>query len=335
MIYPIDVYERVANRKKLVGADRNSFFISLFLMCNFFVFIILHRVLVVSMGLPLAVCILVQILIFIIFGILIFRYVIFDEESKMREYSDENSDSFARFMHLRKDATHEIRINKKSHVNVFEYDNGCVTCTMRFKFGSNDNYKSKETRQCLNEIFRVLTNNNLEFRTISDPENFRKSQELDNYIYNINNIEDKALAKHILAMSDEIIRRSYEECNVDQLYLSFRTPSSYQLEDCETVIRHILKIISSHITCFRSVEFLDLNQLLDFYRDFYPVEAIDLAMMRAIELSETLDENFSEIVKVVSLRSDSNKLYKTSMQDDSLLISGEVEVNRVLNNEQE
>lgn len=329
MIYPIDVYERVANRKKLVGADRNSFLISLFLMCNFFVFIILHRFLVVSMGIPLAVCILVQVLIFIFFGVLIFRYVIFDEESKMREYSDENSDSFARFMHLRKDATHEVHVNKKSHVNVFEYDNGCVTCTLRFKFGSNDNYKSKETRQCLNEIFRVLTNNNLEFRTVSDPENFRKSKELDNYIYNINNIEDKALAKHILAMSDAIIRKSYEECNVDQLYLSFKTPSSYQLEDCETVIRHILKIISSHITCFRSVEFLDLNQLLDFYRDFYPVEAIDLAMMRAIELSETLDENFSEIVKVVSLRSTGNKLYKTSMQGD-LLVSGEVEVNKVL-----
>ena len=63
-----------------------------FLMVNFFLFMILHRVLVIVMGLPMFVLILVQLVIFVFFGILIFRYVIFDEEAKMREYSDKNSD---------------------------------------------------------------------------------------------------------------------------------------------------------------------------------------------------------------------------------------------------
>ena len=44
-IYPLDIYERVANRQKLVGADKTTFIVSLFLMANFFLFIILHRVL--------------------------------------------------------------------------------------------------------------------------------------------------------------------------------------------------------------------------------------------------------------------------------------------------
>ena len=109
-IYPLDIYERVANRQKLVGADKTTFIVSLFLMANFFLFIILHRVLVIMAGLPMFVLVLVQLAIFIFFGIFIFRYVIFNEEAKMREYSDKNSDSFARFMHLRKDSTHEIQV---------------------------------------------------------------------------------------------------------------------------------------------------------------------------------------------------------------------------------
>ena len=67
-IYPLDIYERVANRQKLIGADKSTFIISLFLMVNFFLFMILHRVLVIVMGLPMFVLILVQLA---IFGILI------------------------------------------------------------------------------------------------------------------------------------------------------------------------------------------------------------------------------------------------------------------------
>ena len=113
-IYPLDIYERVANRQKLVGADKTTFIVSLFLMANFFLFIILHRVLVIMAGLPMFVLVLVQLAIFIFFGIFIFRYVIFNEEAKMREYSDKNSDSFARFMHLRKDSTHEIQVSRNA-----------------------------------------------------------------------------------------------------------------------------------------------------------------------------------------------------------------------------
>lgn len=325
-IYPLDVYERVANKQKLVGADKSTFFVSLFLMVNFFLFIVLHRVIVVIMGLPMFVLILVQLVIFVFFGIIIFRYVIFDEEAKMREYSDKNSDSFARFMHLRKDSTHEIQVSKNAYVHAFEYDNGQATCVMRFKFGSNENFKALETKQCLEEIFKVLINNNFVFRTVSDAENFKKSKEFDNYIANVNATQYTDLKPHILAMSDEILKVSLQECNVDQLYLSFQTASSYQLEDLEAAIKHILKIIRSHVTCFRQIAFLDLNQVMEFYREFYNVEAIDLAMMRAIELSDGIDSNFSDIVKIVSLTSDSGKVYKTDVNSDAFLVTGEREI---------
>ena len=328
-IYPLDIYERVANRQKLIGADKSTFIISLFLMVNFFLFMILHRVLVIVMGLSMFVLILVQLAIFVFFGILIFRYVIFDEEAKMREYSDKNSDSFARFMHLRKDSTHEIQVSRNAYVHAFEYDNGQATCTIRFKFGSNENFKANETKQCLQEVFKVLTDNNFTFRTVSDAENFKKSREFDNYIANVNATKYKDLKPHILAMSDEILRVSLQECNVDQLYLSFQTASSYQLEDLEAVIKHLLKIFRGHVTCFRQITFLDLNQTIDFYREFYGVEAIDLAMMKAIELSEGIDSNFSEIVKVISLKSEDNKIFKTDINTDSILVTGERKITKM------
>lgn len=183
-----------------------------------------------------------------------------------------------------------------------------------------------ETKQCLEEAFKVLTNNNFTFRTVSDSENFKKSREFDNYIANVNATKYEDLKPHILAMSDEIIRVSLQECNVDQLYLSFQTASSYQLEDLEAVIKHLLKIFRGHITCFRQITFLDLSQTLDFYREFYSVEAIDLAMMKAIELSEGIDSNFSEIVKIISLKSNDGRVFKSDLNTDAILVTGEKKI---------
>lgn len=171
-----------------------------------------------------------------------------------------------------------------------------------------------------------MTNNNFTFRTVSDSENFKKSREFDNYIANVNATKYEDLKPHILAMSDEIIRVSLQECNVDQLYLSFQTASSYQLEDLEAVIKHLLKIFRGHITCFRQITFLDLSQTLDFYREFYSVEAIDLAMMKAIELSEGIDSNFSEIVKIISLKSNDGRVFKSDLNTDAILVTGEKKI---------
>lgn len=323
MIYPIDIYDNVSNRKKLSTADKSQIVVGLFLAGNFFLFLVLHRVICMMFGAPLFVCILVQLLVFGVVGSLVFRFFIFDEEAKMREYTDEASDSFARFVHLRKDSTHEVSVNSAEHVNVFEYDSGCCVCTMRFKFGSNDSLKSSETRKCFNEIYRILVNNGMEFRTVVTPENFKQSRELDNFVDSINRIEDKQLAKHILAMSNAILQQSYEECNVDQFYLSFRTASSYQLEDLEAVIRRIIGVLRERATSFRSVEFLDLAQLIDFYREFYSVEAIDLAMMRAVALSESIDNSFKEVARIFRLQGDNGKWYQTDVEMSDLLVSGE------------
>ena len=74
---------------------------------------------------------------------------------------------------------------------------------------------------------------------------------------------------------------------------------------------------------------MDLNQTIDLYREFYGVEAIDLAMMKAIELSEGIDSNFSEIVKVISLKSEDNKIFKTDINTDSILVTGERKITKM------
>ena len=94
----------------------------------------------------------------------------------------------------------------------------------------------------------------------------------------------------------------------------------------EAVIKHLLKIFRGHITCFRQITFLDLSQTLDFYREFYSVEAIDLAMMKAIELSEGIDSNFSEIVKIISLKSNDGRVFKSDLNTDAILVTGEKKI---------
>lgn len=46
-------------------------------------------------------------------------------------------------------------------------------------------------------------------------------------------------------------------------------------------------------------------------------------MMKAIELSEGIDSNFSEIVKIISLKSNDGRVFKSDLNTDAILVTGE------------
>lgn len=311
MIFPIDVYDRVANRKKLVGQDKTNFILTLFIFLNVVCFFVLQYLLKTFFNAPMWFIILVQICIFLFVGTLIFRFVIFNEDAKIKEFDNYDNDSFTKFLHFKKDNVHSFDFKNKN-VNVFEYSNGSAMATICFKYGSNNNIKANNTRQVLEAIFKRLCDYNMEFRTISKTENFKNSEEFNSFISNMNKIGDKNLAAYILEVTDNIVRTSYDECNTDSLYLVIKTSGSYQIDDLEQMLRSIIHILSENINSFRSVEFLNLEQLTEFYKEFYTVEAIDFSMMRAIDLANDIEENFSKVVYLYSLQSDTGKIYKTN-----------------------
>lgn len=309
MIFPIDVHRKATNTKKLVGQDRTAVFMQLFFFANVVCFFVLRVVLSSLIGAGIVVVLIVQLAIFIVVGITLFRYVVFREDEKIREYNNYEGDSFTKYLYLRKDSEEVFDINKLK-VCVFEYENETATCTMCFRFGSNDNVKAKHTRLALEHIIGLVNSMGFEIRFVNMPENFKNSIEFKQHVAGINSVEDKNLAKNLRDILDENLKTSYAECNVDVMYMTIRSVASYQRYELESVLRGILKTLEESVNCFRSVTFLEMDELLEFYKEFYTVAAIDLARMRALDLAGDLDDRYKKVVALYSLRSTEGKTYR-------------------------
>jgi hypothetical protein len=313
MVFPTDVYRRAVNSRKLLAQDKAAIITQLFIVGNIGCFFVLRFVFRNILGIGTGWAIIVQLILFISLGIFLFRFFIFKEDEKLQEQRGEESDSFARFLYVKKDNNEEKYIKQK-RVSVFEFTNGCVAATMMFKFGSNTDSVATSTRAVLEEIYSIICRYNFKFRTITGPEIFSESEEFKRHVKQINSIKNKKLSLHLRTISNASITIANNESNSDAFYLELESRIPGDKEQLEHILVEIIKLLQENITCFRSFEFLDINGLLEFYRYFYKIEAIDLAMLKAIDLSTAIDNDYSKLIQLYSLQAQDGKSYRTNFE---------------------
>lgn len=312
MIFPLDVQKRAEDANRMVGENKKQLIVTIFVLANFFGFFAL-RIVMQSIGLPTKYGIWIQIALMIVIGIFVFRFAIFHEDEKKQEYKSKDSDSFARFMDLRKDSVREYEQgNIKLHA--FEFINGNVTCTLELKFGGNDPIKAANTRKCYKDILHAIAMAGFEHRITIMSENFGDSVEFKKYIQRLNGIKDVNLRYSNMAVAEEALKQANDEGNVEVVYLSVSSRQSYKIEELNILLRDIIGIIGSSSSAFRSVYSLNAIELMEFYRYFYGIEAIDLSMMKAIDLANELQDEFVNVVEAVILKGTSGKVY-SNMKD--------------------
>ena len=326
MIFPNDVHKRIQNQSKIAGENKTQLIITVFVLGNVFGFIGIRWFLVTFFGAPESAVILTHLTIALFVFVFVFRFLIFNENEKKKEFKGEESDSFAKYMYLRKDVIHDSSIGNK-YVHFFEYVNGTSTCTLEFRFGSNDDNKADMSKEILDRIIGAVLNNGFEYRLVCMPEDFSNSHEFKEHVNMVNGIKDTGLRNAVMQITDGIMTTSYRECNVDVIYLTIRSVTNFQKYDLEMLTRTITGIIGNYVSAFRSVEFLNIDQLLEFYREFYRIAAIDLAMMKTIELAKDVDVDFGSIVQLFSVTSDTGKTFLVNANENNVFSTTERRIN--------
>ena len=100
MIFPIDVHKRALNSRKLAASDRNTVIMQVFVVANIACFFILKYVFTTLLGMGTIWAVIAQIVLFISIGIALFRFVIFNEDEKLQEMRNADSDSFAKYIQV-------------------------------------------------------------------------------------------------------------------------------------------------------------------------------------------------------------------------------------------
>lgn len=320
MVFPKDVHKRIQEQNKITGDNKVQFIIVVFVIGNAACFFLINFLFSVALpSMPFKAALFVQLAVMAVMGVMVFRFFIFDEDEKKKEYKGQQSDSFTKYMYLRKDVHRELETGS-GKVNAFEFSDGTAMCVAEFRFGSNDDARAAGTEELYQKMIKAVCDSGFEFRFIIIPENFRSSREFNQHIEAVNGIQDPVLKQTILEYTDSLVEMSYRQSNADVVYLAVRALSNYQHSDLETVIRKIVDVMYSGLNAFRCVTFLDLGQLLEFYREFYGIAAIDLAMMRTIDLADDVSEDFSRVVQLYSLKSMEDKVYKVKHTDDMFRI---------------
>lgn len=310
MIFPQDVHKVITQSNKALGENNKIHIIVLVIVLGgIALFFVSDSLLRSLFGTGLGVTLLVDAVIIGFVGFLVFRFVIFDEDAKKKEYEGQESDSFAKYMWLRKD-THTSAALRGNDVTIFEYVNGSAMCVIEMRFGSNNDEKAYGTRNIYEKMIQIAADNKLESRIISSQENFRNSAEFKEQIAAINRITDSKAARNVTMINDAIIEQSVKLCNVDIIYFMLRTTSNHQRYDLEIALKRIFAVMHGNINAFRSIKFLNPEELMEFYREFYKIAAIDLSMMRTMELAE-LNEEFDEIVQLLQVKTETGRVFNT------------------------
>ena len=114
-----------------------------------------------------------------------------------------------------------------------------------------------------------------------------------------------------MVIDEAIMETSAKECNVDVIYFMMRTMSNYQRMDLEVALKKIFRMMKQNVSAYRSVHFLNSQELMEFYREFYHIAAIDLSMMKTVELAQQLVDNYTDLVSVMYLKTSSGKVFET------------------------
>lgn len=300
MLFPQDVHKISSQASKLGGGEKARLVIGGIVVANFLIAVTILPFFT-SMGIHWLYPIGIQFLLTFFIGVFVFRIFIFKEDEKLIEYDEKLKDSFSKYYYLRNlDSTEPMEVGDVT-VPVFEFDNGSLMTVIRFRFGANDADKSRSNRNVFTEIYNILGSNGLEFRQIISKEDFSSTPEAKRYLQDISGISDKKLAKSMMDIAHELYNMSDTYSNIDVIDLMIRTTYNYQKYELDRVLSKIFGTINESPAGFKIVSPLDKKELLDFFRKFYGLEAIDLSLMRVREETslEDIKRTMVEVYQIV------------------------------------
>lgn len=294
VFFPNDVDSTSEKAGGVSDKEKNGAFFAIWGLLNFFAIFTVPTFLQ-NLGVGLLGSVLLIIFINVLLIGVIFRFVVFDENKKAKEYKAHTSDNFSRFFKINKNVVETLEIRGYGSVDVFQYNNGHYLVVLRFRYGSADDKKVANTKYAYERIYNLLSKNRLEFKMISSTENFRESKEYRRYKQRLNNSPYKEMAIRIF---EEVMYQTDNYSNVTANTLIIRTTSKGQMLDLPRVLAEIVRLVDRTNTSIRSVEFLNFKEFMEFIREYYGLEAIDLAKLKDVEQNPA---ELNRILKEVGL----------------------------------
>lgn len=300
MKFPINILEGVRNAGKSTFSEKLTFVIFLIIIGDFIVYSQFLTV-VESYGIPKFLFILIIAGINISIFINIFRFYIVKEDDKISEDNHSRDTSLSNYNYIRDKKEQEVI----KVAPIFEYTDGNFFFLLKITYGETDSRKAEGTRKFFEEMTRETLSIGAEIKLYNMPENFEDSIECDNYLSFIGNKTDndnQELVRTTLDIFDHTLALCSQHRELCSTIVCVKTRVPIQLYMFESLITEIISINSKRSNSIRSLDFADKSSMRNILRDYYCLEALDLASLKSVELSKEIIIKYRNKVKVNSIK---------------------------------
>jgi hypothetical protein len=300
LIFPEDIQKVTRSKQSMKTNEKSRVIIGITVLINAFIYFLLSPTLE-AWGLPKSLFLTIQIILLVLLGGFIFRIFVVKEDERIQEIEENKKDSFSKFFKLRNLESEDIKEINGIKVPVYEYSNGNSLLYIKLLIGEGGRERKEASERMLTEMLSLFGRHNLSFKLSVGKEKFEKSPEAAAYLAHLKSIKNPKLARMMRATTDNLFTISEKESNVDCLTITVATTSSYQRYDLKLIIQGILNIFGSSKSNFRYLSFLYSKSVIDFYKEYYGLGAVDTTLL---QVSESISYNKMEspYVQVYSLK---------------------------------
>lgn len=308
MIFPKNIRSMEDRSKKFSSDDTKGAVVFIIIMATFILYIFVTSPLITATGISNSLAIVIQFVIEFLLALPLIRYKVIREDELRKETKFEDSENFSNYYHLRKESKSEIRLHSIASssvpvVSVYEYSNRTFCCAIRFRYGSNKDEIAENTEEFFQAIFREIALQGFNYKLYNMVENYEESRECANFLDGMSGKKDgspsdERLSKFMMEIANEVLDLTKGLSNLYCTTILITTRESYQIHELDRLLSAIVRRLRSRHTAIRYIEFLQEDDLTKFLKDYYGLEALDMAMVKPIEVNQNIIRSMREMVSV-------------------------------------
>lgn len=305
LIFPINVTESLKASGSLKKGERNGIIISFWVFgCALLAWVLAGWLRQILPQWYLLIVIGVEVALQLTVGLFLLRFVL-DERTMMMEASGQDN-SFARYFSI----YHEVIAEEGSTYpfDFIEFSDGSYGVYIQFLLGYNTNQASEATHEVNTLIPRLINRSGMGYRIFYSNEKFGNSASADEMRKGVGKISDPRLFKAYRDIVQGLLQTANEESNVVCTTYVIYAKTQIQKDELATLVNNILNVVRGSETAYREVSVLDYSSIVEFYRNYYKLDVLDMGMVRAHQVQK---KKIACTLKVLKIYGKSGKVYTT------------------------
>ncbi len=278
LVFPINVHESLKSSGGLNKGEKTGIIISFWLFgCGVLGWLLLSWLQPIVPKHYILITVLFELVLQLTVGVYLLRFLL-DERTMFQEIEKKNL-SFAQYFRIYK----EIIAQDGSALpfDVLEFNDGSWGVFLQCRLGFNTNVRSDNTYHANRELVEILNKAGLARKTFYHNEVFKSSQAARDLQEILKGISDPQLFASYREVIQNYLNIAEDESNVMCVTHIIYAQTRVQKEELLAAMNSVIHALSKSETVYREVTILQYEDIVEFLRNAYRLEVIDMGLVRA------------------------------------------------------